>query len=999
MLTERTDNVRMSGTARMVWADPLIPMHPPSYGWNLVVEPDPADTAMATTADGHTNPFGWVLCRVTPPAPLCLEPLQGQLLGQMLGQRVTVGGTWCDLSTPDRPDVTTIQPLSFIAIDRGITPFVEEHGFTQVLRDVDVLAVADNSPAPLLGLGEAVPHRDESRHIDVTFPFPLKPQTNCNAVFAECQDREPAEAIVYNYSQQGVPSSYPLLSDLQHSYTVESTPNGDVLRVVVDTGQPSVGKGYFYAKFTLTYDEPFDEMCFPDVCLTDPASSCQFTGEFRRTYAWPSLKSARPGDLLLGPASGTGVLGRLLGALQPVQRFDHVVMFVEDDGRTVRHCTAHDGRMAAKEYLSGTVTVKTPFGDTTVKVPLKGIRSDIVRYGWPGAITQTLGEVCRTGRNRSNPRFAYATGYAAMLAGEAASPFALWQLAPAERDKRTAFHDGEATALARSTRDRSKRLWFSIPRLEKNPVDRADIGLLWPRLVKPHPMLDASVRPALQAAAVAAKSIDAHYRFFGYSQSAIALDPAYVGPPAGDPTWRHPGSDWAAGTVAAMCSSFVWAAVQRGNDALTAASRPTIALEIETEPTDDRPRGSRDGLYRYTKDERGDAGQALYDFTHQKVCNEIDAMVDDQSFPTSAAIDMINLGGAVDDVKEYFAAVVANQFCNAFATDDVDNLASTWRNTTDGDAVSPDDTIENWDVAFDPQAMPPWIGVHQVQAYGTNIPVVIGDGGWVMEPLYRVMPVKGTGSVEGAVLMRRPGEDDLTRVAGATVRLGCEATASGPEAVYRFDPHKAGRYHLQASMFVIDPKTNVGQEWASKPQFDIELHDLDRLTGIDLELLPPPGVRRRVTVHHHADVVDRVVFGSDRWGHFDIDDTIVLCFDPREPAGLPADQCNTTLAATSDKTTREVGSGVFVRVKVDARLRSVPGAGGSHFFDGSVVADISLVFYDAGEGETNATVNAKGVILDDNGTFELPYNLVSDDTVPERASGTIVLHNLISVLP
>ena len=107
---------------------------------------------------------------------------------------------------------------------------------------------------------------------------------------------------------------------------------------------------------------------------------------------WPTLESARPGDLLLGPAGGGSPLGKLLGALD--QHFDHLVMFVEDDGQTVRHCTADNGRMVAKEYRSG------PFN-----VPLDGFRADVITYGWPSSITQTLGEVVSPGATDRTPNF------------------------------------------------------------------------------------------------------------------------------------------------------------------------------------------------------------------------------------------------------------------------------------------------------------------------------------------------------------------------------------------------------------------------------------------------------------------------------------------------------------------------------------------------------------------------------------------------------------------
>jgi hypothetical protein len=200
---------------------------------------------------------------------------------------------------------------------------------------------------------------------------------------------------------------FPLYADRQHSFTIVPGPTTDSLKVSVDTGTPGAGKGFFYAKLVLAYDEPFAKMCDPNVCLVDPSRSCQATGEARHTYAWPVLESVHPGDLLLGPAGTAGVLGALLGALAPSQHYDHMGMFVEDDKKTLRHSTASDDRIADPEYFSTTIQVATPFGHTEEKLPLAGIRHDILKYAWPGTITQTIGEVCYTGRNRSNPQFSF----------------------------------------------------------------------------------------------------------------------------------------------------------------------------------------------------------------------------------------------------------------------------------------------------------------------------------------------------------------------------------------------------------------------------------------------------------------------------------------------------------------------------------------------------------------------------------------------------------------
>jgi hypothetical protein len=148
-----------------------------------------------------------------------------------------------------------------------------------------------------------------------------------------------------------------------------------------------------------------------------------------------------------------------------------------------------------------------------------------------------------------------------------------------------------------------------------------------------------------------------------------------------------------------------------------------------------------------------------------------------------------------------------------------------------------------------------------------------------------IQNVGGRGDVHGSVVRRQSDADPPQRVVGATVRLGCELAASDLEGTWQFMNTKAGRYHIKASMFIIDRDTRVGQEWKSKDN-DIVINNGDVLSGIELEIRPPPGVARNVLVHHHADVVDRRVIGKDDWGHFDLDNMLGLAFDPREARRL-----------------------------------------------------------------------------------------------------------------
>jgi hypothetical protein len=999
----RADNVEISGKVINAWYDPWLYNQPQTYDWHVIVQLASGDPRLVT-ADGRTNVFDWIECRVTPIAPYRGLPYAGQLLSEVIGQKVRIAGSWGDLTDGVGTGATQIWPISWMVVDRGVVPLVEEHGFTQGVRDVDLFAFSDDSDVPLGGTPP--PHHRENRHLEVRIPFPVRPQSNAIPMHTDCVDREAIEKVTYFGSTVAQPS-FPYHKENQFSSAVENAAGADTLVVTIDTGLPVAGNGFSYAKMALTYDEGFDTLCDPNVCLLDPGQSCQPTGEDRLTYVWPSFTSARSGDLLLGPAGPHGVLGHLLGALHGPQYYDHMVMFVEDDGRTTRHCTASDDRIQDKEYYSSTVKVETPLGDIEEKLPLEGIRGDILRYAWPGTITQTIGEVCITGRNRSNPEFGFAQFYPNVIAQEVGNPPRLWELAPAERAKRSAFHDPEAAGTAKRLKDAKKRKTYGLVRLQKDPAWRPEInpntgnpvGYHFPVLVQPHPFLANVAHEALLVVAAEAKKIRAHYRFFSYSDGSIVTDPTFNAPPAG--SWgSNEGVDWAADTVAAVCSSYPAGAVYAANMVLQAANKPVIELEGEIEPTDMRLAASPDGMYVYTEEERREAAKALFEFTYKRVTDELDKKIEDLPGVVDALLGLLSIipgtTDPVDVIKNYFGTVVANQLCNIFAADATSDFVDTWSSTPPGKAVSPDDTMLRWDTDAPLDTFPP-VFQGKVHVYGNQFPVAIPRPRWTTEPIYRILPTTGIGSIAGIVVRRFRPDEEPSRVVGAVVRFGCQSIATDPEGSFGFSNVKAGTYTLQAAIFVVDKETNVGTEWKSRLE-TITLSPGDMISGIVLELFPPPGLARDVTIRSHHDIVDRRTVGKDAWGHFDLNGAIPLAFDPLNIPTLPPEQQSTKLSDVWDQTTPEVGSGVHVQVKVKSHLKEIVAPDGSISFDGTVVSDITLVFFDADEGETNDTITDLAIELPLGASHTLPYNVVSDDTVPERASGSVTISNVYAVL-
>src|SRR4051812_8319535 len=139
----RSDAVELQGIVRHAWLDPFEPLAF-SGSWHIVVELQAGDPLLLA-ADGGTSPFNYLECVVTPVSPYRDIPKANQLLAELVGQKVRLAGSWGDVSEPGVATTTRIMPIAWILVDRGITPLVEEHGFSQVVRDVDLFAFSDDT--------------------------------------------------------------------------------------------------------------------------------------------------------------------------------------------------------------------------------------------------------------------------------------------------------------------------------------------------------------------------------------------------------------------------------------------------------------------------------------------------------------------------------------------------------------------------------------------------------------------------------------------------------------------------------------------------------------------------------------------------------------------------------------------------------------------------------------------------------------------------------------
>lgn len=360
---------------------------------------------------------------------------------------------------------------------------------------------------------------------------------------------------------------------------------------------------------------------------------------------------------------------------------------------------------------------------------------------------------------------------------------------------------------------------FKLQTFSFDPATGNGNTLVYPLVVKPSPFADsASVRASLHAIADQALSTNGHYRFFCYTDPAIALDPAKVaGAEAG----------WAAGTVPTVCSSFIWLSAQRAGIRLEGPAQFATAAELE--PGDvvsgaDVGGQTHDGLYRYTAEERQAAARWLYQTLYDQVKNK-------------AGFWGKLLTDAPDDV--------ANQICNTFASDWADTDAKdsdNWKNTGEASAVSPDNLLL-WD---SPEAGNQ--GAFR-SLYGHSEELFYRPGTYVQVPIYRWKKVSTRGNLTGTVVANGD-------VAGATVSLqgsGLPDVAVGSDGKFRFDNVFAGSYTLSAGL-------NLNGYWNSK---DMAVEILAGQTAdVTVMLEMPPETHRLVTVS-----VDMVTDWKSVWAH------------------------------------------------------------------------------------------------------------------------------------
>ena len=263
-------------------------------------------------------------------------------------------------------------------------------------------------------------------------------------------------------------------------------------------------------------------------------------------------------------------------------------------------------------------------------------------------------------------------------------------------------------------------------------------------LVRSHPQFDSLTRDAVGLVADMAVGLDAHYRFFAYSHGEIGHNPGFNAPggrlEAGTGCRRAPTGPRAPSR--AMCSSFVWTAVQLANERLQAAELLPIVLEDRNEPEDEArglEYGVHDGLYRYHSDERLKAGIGLVSKIAAKIRKTFDDKIPVVAYATVPLLTFY---------RDTTAASVSNQMANTFALDAPELLDTTWRTPSPGETASPDNTLLFWDLkpTFGRLVQPEG----GVAIYGDSVPIQLSAERWTRVPLFRKQDFDlGTGEVTG----------------------------------------------------------------------------------------------------------------------------------------------------------------------------------------------------------------------------------------------------------
>lgn len=319
---------------------------------------------------------------------------------------------------------------------------------------------------------------------------------------------------------------------------------------------------------------------------------CQLTDEVQDVTMPARWMNARKGDVLLSPG-GDGIIGGLMLNVSPEQWYSHSGIMTRNYDE-ITHSTGSASRLT--DHMRGVFDGSD------------GFEPQVLKYIWPGAITQTV-ENSINGEDFPDPEY----------------------------DKTYSISAFGAHTVGVTHNDQMKM----IP----------------PLVLKPDPLQETpAVRTALHAIATSARD-DAgrpgvtgkyHYRWYCYTDPTIGLS-APEGSDAG----------WAAGTRPSVCSSYIWMHAKGKSAHLETSQALVTPTDLETS---DIATGATvrpitpDGLYTYTAAERLAAGEWLYNTIYN------------QAYEKAGWFGNLLTDGA-DDVANQFLNAFANDDADAKDSD------------------------------------------------------------------------------------------------------------------------------------------------------------------------------------------------------------------------------------------------------------------------------------------------------------------------------------------
>ncbi len=825
---------------------------------------------------------------IRPPDPrMFVSPILG-----LLGRRVIVHGTLADdvFDVVERVPGTPINRTTdrVLLADALVSSYNEESGEVFHL-DVDVFhggerGITDHEILVPGFVGREL--LEQGTGLSIRLDAPQRPLEGIPMIVTECVDLDYLESTVEQLWDAPSVPAFPVANNVVRSLREHvDLASGDWVELTIGRGASDV-PAFYYAHWSITYAQSTSTECSETHCDDADPETCVPTGMTAKRWDWGSPQML-PGELLVDPVQRPSILGGLFDQIE--QRYDHVVMAV-DHGRTFRHCTAEEARFLNPIYWHGTIADQP--------APVFGLEPDVVRYGWPGAITQRFSELVHTGFNTLNPAFQYETLYPGIAASSAlrgdavGAGFELWRLNRAHRKRWLSFHDPDADRIARAKRNPLLRGWYQIRRVSYRTGVRSSSlqgpPLTEPALIKSNPTNAFRAQPVLQAVSRVAATLPAHYRYAAYSNAAIGLDAS-----------KNGNASWHLGSKAAVCSTFVWLAIQQINPAVAPVVELEAALPQQADLADGvvdgmvpfgRVPAERDGLYTYDVQTRKLARETLRNSLFQMVFAPIDVLLKNKSFAlwltsigasiAEAAARAVGNDTQVRDIenqdperrRDRAAANVANQITNLFIDDFVAPVGGLYPDQPErdvdsmGDSVGPEDMAELWDIKSieqGPAGLPGPRRPHTVRLYGNSLPHGQRRVGYVDTPMYRRELSTGTAFISGYVVYESP-EGLLRPVVGATVMLGlCPAGFSTDEpGLFRFPKAKSATTSLHASALIFEPDLGRHFEWRSD-EVPITITPNHNQTGIQLELRSLP---KRHRVHLNVKkcfVKDRAVFSSD----------------------------------------------------------------------------------------------------------------------------------------